>query len=141
MLPSTVSMRWANGRAASAAACARRSFDAATICMALVIFCVALVAAMRTRMSLREAISCQSPSITASLSCPALCRASTSSLRPLRERLRVALDHVLELGGEIVAEVARVADAVEQVAVLRAQRAQQPVLERAHAVDRDRIEV
>jgi hypothetical protein len=30
--------------------------EAATICIALVIFCVALVAAMRTRMSLREAI-------------------------------------------------------------------------------------
>jgi len=39
------------GRAASAAIWARRSFDTATICMALVIFCVALVAAMRTRMS------------------------------------------------------------------------------------------
>src|SRR5207302_4826594 len=36
--------------------CARRSFDAATICIALVIFCVALVEAMRTRMSLRLAI-------------------------------------------------------------------------------------
>jgi hypothetical protein len=56
MLPSTFSMRSANGRAASAAACARRSFDAATICIALVVFCVALVAAMRTRMSLRLAI-------------------------------------------------------------------------------------
>jgi hypothetical protein len=31
-------------------------FEAATICMALVIFCVALVAAMRTRMSLRLAM-------------------------------------------------------------------------------------
>src|SRR3954464_7027933 len=56
MLPKTVSMRWANGRAASAAVWARRSFDAATICIALVIFCVALVKAMRTRMSLSEAI-------------------------------------------------------------------------------------
>ena len=34
----------------------RRNFEAATICMALVIFCVALVEAMRTRMSLSEAI-------------------------------------------------------------------------------------
>src|SRR5712691_6303172 len=56
MLPSTFSMRSAYGRAASAAFCARRSFEAATICMALVIFCVALVDAMRTRMSLSEAI-------------------------------------------------------------------------------------
>src|SRR5690348_18211332 len=57
MLPSTRLMLSAYGRAASAAASARRSLDAATICIALVIFCVALVAAMRTRMSLREAIA------------------------------------------------------------------------------------
>ncbi len=57
ILPSTLSMRSANGRAASAACWARRSFDAATICIALVIFCVALVAAMRTRMSLSEAMA------------------------------------------------------------------------------------
>ena len=44
------------GPAASAAACARRSLEAATICMALVIFCVALVAAMRTRISFRLGI-------------------------------------------------------------------------------------
>src|SRR5215469_5231363 len=56
MLPRTVSMRAAYGRAASAAAWARRNFDAATICMALVIFCVALVAAMRLRRSLSEGI-------------------------------------------------------------------------------------
>ena len=56
MLPSTLSMRSAKGRAASAADWARRSFDAATICIALVIFCVALVEAMRTRMSLSEAM-------------------------------------------------------------------------------------
>src|SRR5262249_2816043 len=109
--------------------------------MALVIFCVALVAAMRTRMSLREAISCQSPSITASLSCPASLRASTSSLRLLPERLREALDHALELGGGLVGEVAAVADAVEQVGMLRAQRGQQSLLERLHPVDRKRIEV
>src|SRR5947209_16156176 len=106
--------------------------------MALVIFCVALVEAMRTRMSLREAISSQSPSITTlvrSVSCPASCRAFTSSVpstpqgvdgrdRPghdgvsLGKRLREALHHALELGGEVVAEVAGVADAVEQVGVL-----------------------
>src|SRR6185312_9615167 len=44
------------GRAASAAFWARRNLDAATICIALVIFCVALVEAMRTRMSLSDAI-------------------------------------------------------------------------------------
>src|SRR5213592_4687778 len=52
----TASIFSAYGRAASAAVWARRSFEAATICMALVIFCVALVEAMRTRMSFSEAI-------------------------------------------------------------------------------------
>src|SRR5256885_6525533 len=56
MLAITASILVAYGRAASAAACARRSFEAATICIALVIFCVALVEAMRTRMSLSEAM-------------------------------------------------------------------------------------
>src|ERR1700732_484654 len=56
MLEITASIFSSEGRAASAAVCARRSFEAATICMALVIFCVALVEAMRTRMSLSEAI-------------------------------------------------------------------------------------
>src|ERR1051325_8295282 len=99
--------------------------------MALVIFCVALVAAMRTRMSLREAISSASQHrIHKHL-----------SGKNLRKRLRETLDHALELGGKVVVEVAGVADAVEQVAVLRAQRAQQPFLERLHPVDRDRIEV
>ena len=60
ILPSTFSMRSAKGRAASAATGARRSFEAATICMALVIFCVALVAAMRFRRSFRLGISSQS---------------------------------------------------------------------------------
>ena len=46
----------AQGCAASAACWARRNLDAATICIALVIFCVALVEAMRTRMSLSDAI-------------------------------------------------------------------------------------
>src|SRR5215475_1574204 len=56
MLEITVSIFSAKGRAASAADCARRSFEAATICIALVIFCVALVEAMRTRMSFSDAI-------------------------------------------------------------------------------------
>src|SRR4030081_3934215 len=56
MLEITASIFSAYGRAASAAVCARRSLEAATICIALVIFCVALVEAMRTRMSLSEAI-------------------------------------------------------------------------------------
>jgi hypothetical protein len=49
-------MRSANGRAASACSCARRSFAAATIFMAEVIFCVDLTLLMRTRSDLRLAM-------------------------------------------------------------------------------------
>ena len=55
-LASTASMREAYGRAASAALCARLSFAAATICMALVIFCVAFTLEMRLRSSFNEGI-------------------------------------------------------------------------------------
>src|SRR5512147_2532301 len=126
MLPSTVSMRSANGRAASAAACARRSLEAATICMALVIFCVALVAAMRTRMSLRLAMSYESRSLPIPSS---------------GERLGVAVDHGLEFGRIGIRQVAALADAVEQIDVLAAQQRQQPAFERPHAGDVDRIEI
>lgn len=44
------------GRAASAAACARFSFDAATICNALVIFCVLFTLAIRLRNSFKLGI-------------------------------------------------------------------------------------
>src|SRR4051812_717965 len=47
------SMRSAYGRAASACACARRSFDAATIFMAEVIFCVDFTLLMRVRSAFR----------------------------------------------------------------------------------------
>ena len=55
-LASTAPMRAAYGRAASAAACARLSLEAATICIARVIFCVAFTEAMRLRSSLRLAM-------------------------------------------------------------------------------------
>src|SRR5215471_3425246 len=133
MEPRTLPIRSAKGRAASAAICARRSFEAATICMALVIFCVALVAAMRTRMSLREAISCQSPwNTTLAFVVPGLGSGIHVFVFALRERLREALDHALELGVGLVGEVAAVADAVEQVGMLRAQRGQKSLLERLH---------
>src|SRR6185503_590485 len=124
--PSTFPMRSAKGRAASAAACARRSLDAATICMALVIFCVALVAAMRTRMSLRLAMSYESRSLPIPSS---------------GERLRVAVDHALELGRIGIREVAALADAVEQICVLRAHQRQQPAFEGAHTADVHRIKI
>src|SRR5215472_17304318 len=111
MLPRTVSMRAAYGRAASAAACARRSFEAATICMALVIFCVALVAAMRLRRSFSEGMDggCQMPDVE-------LPRSDIRQLSSyLSERLSVIFDHALELGCGRVIEVARVANRVEDV--------------------------
>src|SRR5437016_8153784 len=138
MLPSILCMRSAYGRAASAAACARRSLEAATICMALVIFCVALVAAMRTRMSLRLAIFLR----LYPLSCPAFCRASrlgghhgpligmagaSPAMTPIEssERLGIAVDHALEPARVGVRQVAALADAVEQIRVLGTQQRQQ----------------
>ena len=46
-------IRSANGRDASACSCARRSLEAATSFMALVIFCVCLTLPMRLRRSFR----------------------------------------------------------------------------------------
>src|SRR4051794_11432584 len=124
MLPKTVSMRWANGRAASAATCARRSFEAATICIALVIFCVALVEAMRTRMSLRLAIQ----------SFP---RAAAA----LGKALRITIQRGLQLAGGGVGKIAGLSDVLKNVGVLGAHGIEQAFLERAHALDRNRIEI
>src|ERR1043165_8907061 len=115
MLRSTLSMRSANGRAASAAVCARRSLEAATICIALVIFCVALVEAMRTRMSFSEAIL-RSPRRSDR------CQTASLSVRHARlyagpdvflcKRLGETFDHRLQLGSGVIGEVAGVADGV-----------------------------
>src|SRR5258708_28727058 len=173
MLAITASIFSAKGRAASAAVCARRSFEAATICMALVIFCVALVEAMRTRMSFSEAIlssprrsdlrSDRKPLFRHARPCaghprlvfhprpktwvhrnsfpefrPSIYFAQVGSTRlavtspamtALSKRLGVALDHSLELGGGVVAEIAGVADGDEVIVVLAAQQRQQAVLE------------
>src|SRR3974390_329382 len=94
--------------------------------MALVIFCVAVVAAMRTRMSLSEAIRDQSLRIT-----------------PLRlgEGLGVTVDNAFELAGVSVGEIAALADRVEQIAVLGAQQRKQAGFEGAYPVDREWIEI
>src|SRR5262245_3035375 len=94
--------------------------------MALVIFCVALVAAMRTRMSLRLAISRSSSADGSSAS---------------REGLCVAVDRGLELRRGGVGQVAGLADVLENVGVLVAQEAEQALLEGTHPVDRDRVEI
>src|SRR5216684_7843062 len=117
--------------------------------MALVIFCVALVEAMRTRMSLSEAIlssprrsdlrSDRKPLFRHVRPLPVMTanQANVSSSK----RLGVTLDHGLQLGGGVVAEVAGVADGIEDVDVLAAQKRQQAVLEAAHLGDRKRVEI
>src|SRR5215213_1903739 len=114
-------MRSAKGRAASAAVCARRSFAAATICMALVIFCVAFTEAMRLRRSLRLGIERSYPA--------------------LRKRLGEGLDGALQLGPVVVREVARGADVLQDLRVTAAHVAEQALLEGTHAVDGQRIEI
>src|SRR3954466_2979862 len=59
----------------------------------------------------------------------------------LCEALGETFDHRLQLGGTVVGEIAAVADRVEDLDVLAAQQRQQTVLERAHLVDRQRIEI
>src|SRR5437868_6851092 len=137
----TASIFSAYGRAASAAFCARRSFEAATICMALVIFCVALVAAMRTRMSLRLATRLSA----AQARCIWNGRAAEylplkgggrlhiaqragwgskcgrlSSVICLSERLGVTVYRILELCGGGIVEILAVADRVENAAIFAA---------------------
>ena len=55
-LLSVLSMSRANGRAPTMRSCARRSFDAATVFIALVICCVDDTARMRRRMSMSDGI-------------------------------------------------------------------------------------
>src|ERR1700740_1278287 len=108
MLEITASIFSAKGRAASAALCARRSLDAATICIALVIFCVALVEAMRTRMSLSEAIlrSPWRPDLHPAASPSWMAGTSPAMTVSLSKRLDETLDHALQLGRGIVTEIA-----------------------------------
>src|SRR3954465_15400940 len=103
-LAMTALMRSANGRAASAAVCARRSLAAATICMALVIFCVAFTEAMRLRRSFSDGIERLYP--------------------PLRKRLGEGLDRALQLGPGVVREVARIADVLEDFGMAASDMAQ-----------------
>src|SRR5882724_367805 len=131
--------------------------------MALVIFCVALVEAMRTRMSLSEAIlnsprrsdfrSDRNPLFRHARLVPDIhvfltpstrktwMAGSSPAMTNLSKRLGKTLDHGLQFGGGVVAEVAGVADRVENVDMLAAQQRQQPVLEGAHLVERQRIEI
>src|ERR1700712_3698663 len=68
-------------------------------------------------------------------------RDGKSSKRLSSKRLGVAFDQRLQLGGGVDAEVAAVADGVEDVDVLAARQRQQAVLEGANLVDRNGIEI
>src|SRR6266542_3940986 len=109
--------------------------------MALVIFCVALVEAMRLRRSFRLGMASDyrlAGALPRPLAGKGSARASNSASR---ERLRIGVDRALELGRGAVIEVPRGADRLEDFGVLRAHRRQQPVLERVHPRDRDRVEI
>src|ERR1700761_1696273 len=61
--------------------------------------------------------------------------------RQLRKRLCETFDRRLQLCSGVVGEVAAVADRIEDVDILAAQKRQQAVFEGAHLVDRKRIEI
>src|SRR5450631_3074771 len=66
---------------------------------------------------------------------------TSPAMAALSERLGVTLDHRLQLGGGVVAEIAAIADGVEDIDVLAAQQRQQAVLEVVHLGDRDAVKV
>src|SRR5690606_97798 len=129
---------------ASAAVCARRSFAAATICIALVIFCVAFTEAMRLRRSLSEAIRRKSfrsrhPEVPREARPRRMTAPSPFEARGLgplapqgdgalygptngasRKRLREGFHRRLELARRLVAEIARGADGIKDIGMLRA---------------------
>src|SRR5580698_847791 len=88
--------------------------------MALVIFCVALVEARRTRMSLRLGMAPWSAS---------------------GERLGVGFDRTLELRGRGIPEIAGITDFIEKVGMPPAHGPEQPILERPHPIDRNWIKI
>src|SRR5438034_131339 len=113
----------AYGRAFMMRSCARRSFDAATIFIALVICCVFLTARIRRRRSMSDGI-----------------RLSGSCLSG-REALRELLDRRLECRLERIVELLLLADIGEHFRIPRFDEEIQLRLEVAHLGDGNRIEV
>src|SRR5690348_8751718 len=113
-LATTSVMRVEYGRAAVAFCWARRSFDAATMFSALVIFCVDLTEPMRSLRALSDAI--------------------------LGECLPEAGKRVLQRGGGVVVERLGVADLGEDLRLLRAEEAQHRRLVADHVLDIDAVE-
>src|SRR5437764_11968762 len=106
--------------------------------MALVIFCVALVAAMRTRMSLRLGIGRRTTEDRGRIRRPTAVLHLSSVLCRLisRECLGIALDCPFELGGGRVRQIAGFSDIIEDLGMLGAYERQQALLESAHPRDR-----
>src|SRR5512142_1878454 len=112
----------AYGRALIIRSCARRSFDAATIFIALVICCVFLTARIRRRRSMREGIS----------------GGGRLSRREVADEL---LHRGVQRRLELIVELLLLGDAAEQLRVARLDELVEPGLERAHVVDRDAVEI
>src|SRR5208337_1350649 len=114
---------------------ARRSFDTATICIALVIFCVDLTEAIRFLRSLRDGIAWRlrpAPHVRA--------RGPLGSDES-GEAGGVGFDRRLELGFGVARKVVGRADRAKNLRVLRAQRGEKAVLERTNLVERQLVEI
>src|SRR5260370_17897697 len=66
---------------------------------------------------------------------------TSPAMTALSKRLGVSLDHRLQLGGGVVAEIAGIADGAENIDVLAAKQRQQTVLELANLADRNAVEI
>src|SRR5687767_1702173 len=106
--------------------------------MALVIFCVALTEAMRLRRSFKLGIERPYPLRKSGW---ILRERKSLRERPLRERLGVALDNVLELRFRVARQVLRSADGFEEIGVLATQEREQTILEGAHPVEGQGVEI
>src|SRR5690606_7300779 len=152
----------AYGREASMRCCVRRSFEAATISMAFVIFCVFFTLLILVRISLPLAIRfhlggekwCRKLVSDTFFRFPPIwiCYLPRSKkgvwhqfsipfFRLVRAGRREAFDRLLQLGLDLVVVVAARVDVVEQRTVVRASIRVQAGLERHDLVDRDVVEV
>src|SRR3984893_1920957 len=128
-LASTRCICTANGRAFMIRSCARRSFDAATIFIALVICCVFFTARMRRRRSISDGIS---P--------PALRRGCPGS-PDRRELAREFLQRLLERALDLVVELLLLGNPAEEIRMTRLDELVQLGLVLPHVGERHRVQV
>src|SRR5688572_27076276 len=131
---STISMRWANGRAATTRSCARFRREAAIIFIALVICCVDLTARIRRRRSMRDGISLAHSFTRRAGSRD--CRCLTSSQELLVEFLKCRLQSRLQ----VVVQDLLFGDARENGRVACLDEAVEILFVPAQVLDRHRIE-